>query len=118
LDAAPEEPPPPIPADRCPECLALKSVAAPYCRRCRRRFEARERRNSDPARCVRFKGKPCARCHVVLARGKSGLCRRCYERKWNRQWVRARRLKTIGLALAGMPFTICWRGYRHAGRRP
>jgi len=104
LAAAPEDPSPPIPADRCPECLALKSVAAPYCRRCRRRLEARERRNSDPARCVRFKGRPCSRCHLTPARGKSGLCRRCYEREWNRKWVRARRLRRVCLALAGMGF--------------
>lgn len=103
LEAASEEPPPPVPPDRCPECLAVKSVTSPYCPRCRKRLEARHRRQSNPAKCFPFKGRPCRIC-PARAGGKSGLCRRHYERAWNRHWARARRLKRVCLVLAGMGF--------------
>ena len=105
LRSAPEAPPPPVPADRCPECLAVKSTASFLCRRCQKKWSARARRASLPIGWHRFKGRACRCCHAPgAARGTSGLCRRCYERAWNRRWVRGRRLKAVCLALVGMPF--------------
>ena len=105
IAAAPDEPPPPIPADRCPECLAVKSIASFFCRRCQKKWAARARRATLPVNWRRFKGMACATCHEPgTARGGSGLCRRCYERAWNRKWARARRLKVVCQALSGMGF--------------
>ena len=99
LRDSPEEPPP----STCPACRGPKPMGSGVCRPCAGRQSAFIRHGT-------FKDQACSTCHVQRARGSSGLCRRCYERAWNRKWARTRRLKGVCLTLAGMPFDDLLRG--------
>ena len=102
---APEEPH----QSTCPECHGPKPVGWGVCRHC-------SGRQSAFVRHGKFKDQVCSTCHTNRARGTSGRCRRCYSQAWTRKWARARRLKVVCLALAGMPFNDLLRGVQH--RRP